>query len=74
MDKDKIIHILKSALETIAFEAMEPIIKVYAQSALDATNVKFEKSEIIYNNHCALHKWYGLATERCPICAKQITG
>jgi len=36
--KEKKIKAMQTALKTIAFEAKEPIIKVYAQSALDETN------------------------------------
>jgi hypothetical protein len=61
------IRILKNALDTILFEAKEPIIKVYAQSALDETKVDLIQDKIS-NIHCKKHNWYGLPDEKCPQC------
>jgi hypothetical protein len=67
MKEERKIRILKNALDTILSEAKEPIIKVYAKSALDETVdeiVKVDSDTV----HCHKHKWYGLKGENCPEC------
>lgn len=66
MTPERKIRILKNALDTIAIEAKEPIIKVYAQSALDET-VDIKEPEPT-NSHCHKHNWFGNHDEKCPLC------
>ena len=66
MDNKKRIRILRGALDAILFEAKEPIIKVYAQSALDET--KDVDKKVIHNIHCKKHNWFGMLSEKCPKC------
>jgi hypothetical protein len=66
MTTERKIRVLKSALTTISLEAKEPIIKVYAQSALDETVDIPEEAEPI--SYCSKHKWFGVLDEKCPIC------
>lgn len=66
MTTERKLRIMRNALDTIQAEAKEPIIRVYAQSALDETkDVEFIPPG---NSHCEKHKWYGLPNEQCPIC------
>jgi hypothetical protein len=66
MTPERKIRILRNALDTILSEANQPIIRVYAQSALDET---WEVQQIVPpNSHCKLHNWYGLPEEKCPQC------
>jgi hypothetical protein len=69
MDDKRRLRILRSALETISLEAKEPIIRVYAQSALDET-VDDPIEKPIPNSYCEKHNWFGLALEKCPLCCK----
>jgi hypothetical protein len=66
------LQILRGALDTILFEAKEPIIKVYAQSALDETkNTPMLTEPPIHiepENNCKEHNWFGLPFEKCPLC------
>lgn len=62
------VRIMRNALDTIQSEASEPIIRVYAQSALDET-VELAAEKPIPNAACKEHNWYGLHEEKCPICA-----
>ncbi len=66
MDNKRRIKIMRGALNAILNEAKEPIIKVYAQSALDETVDDIVEPE--RNSHCTLHKWFGDASEECPLC------
>lgn len=66
MNNERKIRIMRNALDTICSEAKEPIIKVYAQSALDET--KDIPEVVIHNIHCQKHNWFGLPTEQCPEC------
>jgi len=69
-DADRVIKVMKSALETILLETKEPITKVYAQSALDETASYFKASNDPAAG-CAQHKWFGQHGERCPICKQE---
>ena len=66
MNDRRKIEILRVALDAIAFEAKEPAMRVYAQSALDQTKDLPKEQE--QNSHCEKHSWYGLPDEKCPIC------
>jgi hypothetical protein len=75
MDKNRKIRVMRNALDTILFEAKEPIIKVYAQSALDETkDVPGDDGfEIVpKNSYCKTHNWYGAPDEKCPLCNLKI--
>ena len=66
MTQEGQIRVLKNALDAILSEAMEPMIKVYAQSALDVTIQEVEP--LPQNSHCDKHSWFGLTNELCPLC------
>lgn len=57
---------MRNALQAILFEAKEPIMKVYAQSALDETIDDVVKPE--RNSYCKNHNWFGAKEEKCPLC------
>lgn len=67
MDDKRRIRVMRSALQTILCEAKEPIMKVYAQSALDETIDDVVEPEI--NSHCKKHNWFGVKEEKCPLCS-----
>jgi len=67
MDDKRRIRIMRNALQTILLEAKEPIMKVYAQSALDETIDDVVEPEI--NSHCKKHNWFGVKEEKCPLCS-----
>lgn len=67
MDDKRRIRIMRNALNTILLEAKEPIMKVYAQSALDETIDDVVEPE--RNSHCKKHNWFGVKEEKCPLCS-----
>jgi len=66
MDDKRRIRVMRNALQTILLEAKEPIMKVYAQSALDETVDDVVEPET--NSHCKKHNWFGSKEEKCPLC------
>lgn len=66
MMKERKLRIMRNALNTILLEAKEPIIRVYAQSALDET-VEITK-DLPPDTYCEKHNWYGVSKEICPLC------
>lgn len=67
MNDKRRIRILRNALNTIFIEAKEPIMKVYAQSALDETIDDVLRPE--GNSYCKKHNWFGAENETCPLCS-----
>jgi len=71
MEDKRRINVLRTALYTIFFEAKEPIIKVYAQSALDET--KYDTMpQPVSDSYCKIHGWFGTVHEKCPECTGQL--
>lgn len=68
MTDERKIRVMRSALNAILLEAKEPIIRVYAQSALDECIESTSPPK--QNAHCRQHNWYGNPDEKCPICEK----
>lgn len=66
MTDERRIRVMRGALNAILLEAKEPIIKVYAQSALD--ECAESTSQPLPNAHCKAHNWYGQNGEECPLC------